>query len=552
MIVDARSQNGSGPLRFDVCIIGAGPAGIAIAWELRNSGLSVGLLESGGFVPDSSTQALYGGRNVGHAYFDLDNCRARYFGGSTNWWVAMARPLDDVDFVARDWVPHSGWPFAKAVLDPFYRRAEQLLMLPTMAYEGLPSVGPGREALPLPPGVFEPVFFTYGTKTLWHATYRDAFVGHPEITLVLRANVLELELNEDCRAVTRATVGTLAGNRFGVEAKLFVLATGGLENPRLLLASQGRMACGIGNGQDLVGRFFMEHPNVAIGRFTAADPGYRSVLYSRHQTPEGLIQGALVPTREVQGRERLLNTSVAFERPGFTLRDFFEVMPNGMGKWIDRARLAARKRALLYRLVGRVEQGLLAMSLWQQASDIRNRVPGLRMHTVPPSDGSRPSGWSYRIYSRSEQEPNPQSRVTLGSDRDAFGMPRLVLNWSLTELDLRTLRWTRDMLSRLLSGAGTFMAYSDERIDETIKGGWHHMGTTRMARDPKRGVVDENCRVHGIENLYVAGSSVFPTGGYANPTLTIVALASRLSDHLKEKLARHPSVGSAPGSSIGL
>jgi choline dehydrogenase-like flavoprotein len=540
MIVDARELRQKGPLRFDVCIIGAGPAGIAMAWELRNAGISVGLLESGGLGPDAYTQGLYTGSNVGRPYFDLDDCRARYFGGSTNWWVAMTRTFDEIDFAEREWVPYSGWPFPKAELGPHYARAQEFLGLAKDSFEIPPKEGPGTEGLPLQPGTFDSILFAFGSNLIWHEAYRPRIAAEKNLTVVLRANVVELLVGADGRAITGVTARTLDGKNLEVASDVFVLATGGLENPRILLASNSTIPAGIGNGHDLVGRFFMEHPNVGIGLFTPRDPGYRSALYTRHQTPEGLVQGALVPSREVQEREGLLNTSVAFERPGFTLRDFFDVLPGGFGDWINSIRLEARKRDPLYRLVERVEQGLLAMSLRSGASDLRSRIPGLRVHGS--TNGTR--AWTYRVYSRSEQQPNPASRVTLGRDKDALGMPRLVLDWRLTDLDTRTLTWTRDRLASLLGDLGTFDAFPNETIDRTLKGGWHHMGTTRMASDPGRGVVDQDCRVHGVDNLYIAGSSVFPTGGYANPTLTIVALATRLSDHIRRRVERVPSVRS--------
>ena len=141
-----------------------------------------------------------------------------------------------------------------------------------------------------------------------------------------------------------------------------------------------------------------------------------------------------------------------------------------------------------------------------------------------------------------EQAPNPASRVRLIEQRDALGMPRVQLEWRLSGLDKRSIRRAHELLARELGRAGLgrlqlMLSEDEHRWPPELGGGRHHMGTTRMHRDPARGVVDPDCRVHGVGNLYVAGSSVFPTVGAANPTLTIVALALRLADHLVEQLA---------------
>jgi choline dehydrogenase-like flavoprotein len=535
VLVDARSLEAGSTHRFDVCVIGAGPAGMTVARELRGSGLSVGLLESGGFEPDPASQTLYRGRNIGHPYFDLDNCRVRYFGGSTNWWVAMSRPLDEFDFQQRSWVPDSGWPFSRAELDPYYERASPLLLLPITDYRLEPWVGPGHEALPLSSDLFDTGLYTYGTQPLWNDEYRDEFIKDPAISVVLYANALELVLREGGQAVESVAVGTLSGRKFRVEAREFVLATGGIENPRILLASNRQATAGIGNQHGLVGRYFMEHPNATIGTFTPRDPSFRSDLYARHRTPAGLIQGALIPTPKVQEREQLLNISISFEPPAFTLRDFFEVLPGNLGKWIDNARLEARKRALSYRVVRRIERAMLNLSLSARAIGMRSRLEqGGGASTNGAKAATKPM--RFRILVRSEQHPNPLSRVTLGTARDQFGIPRPEVDWRLTALDYRTITWTRDTLAAHLKPLGTVVPFPEQEIDDQMKGGWHHMGTTRMAVDPRQGVVDPDCRVHGVGNLSIAGSSVYPTSGFVNPTLTLVALAIRLSDRLKREL----------------
>jgi choline dehydrogenase-like flavoprotein len=531
MLIDARRVLAGQVFPFDVCIVGAGPAGIALAWELRNSGLTVGLLESGGFGPDAASHALNEGQVVGRPYFPLDNCRARYFGGSTNWWVAMCRPLDAIDFQNRPWVPNSGWPFKRAALEPHYLRAQNLLGIDRPDYEKPPASGPGREPLPVPEELFEPVRFTFGkTNPPWFAGIRSQLVRHPKVTLLLRANAVELALDARRQGVARVKARALGRGPFEIASQAVVLAAGGLENARLLLASDRQMKEGVGNANGLVGRFFMEHPNVTLGHFTPRDPSYRSVLYTRHPTEGGaLIQTVLVPRASVQESEGVLNTSVAFERPAFTFRDVFDVLPRKAAERVDLVRLWTKKRRGFQGVARHAERTLLALSLWRGSADLRRFLPA-------PGRRGAGSAWTYRLYCRSEQHPDPQSRVGLGRTRDALGLPQLVLSWHLSPLDLRTLTWARSSLGGVLESLGSFQASTDREIDEGLKGGWHHMGTTRMSADPQKGVVDPNGKVHSLSNLYIAGSSVFPTGGYTNPTLTIVALALRLADHLRDML----------------
>jgi choline dehydrogenase-like flavoprotein len=150
-----------------------------------------------------------------------------------------------------------------------------------------------------------------------------------------------------------------------------------------------------------------------------------------------------------------------------------------------------------------------------------------------------PSTRLYVVKNVAEQAPNPDSRVVLSRERDALDCPRVALCWRTSPLDKRTAHRAREIFGEELwrAGAGRLQSSLEgegKPWPARLRGARHHMGTTRMHSDPRRGVVDANCRVHGIANLYVAGSSVFPTSGAANPTLTIVALALRLAGHVNQ------------------
>jgi choline dehydrogenase-like flavoprotein len=489
VLLDARNVPQGTNVEVEICVIGAGAAGISLALELAGRPYRVCLLESGGLEPDPASQALYRGRVFGRSYFSLDSARKRRFGGSTNCWDGLCRPLDPIDFEARDWVPHSGWPFEAQELRPYYERAQEVCRLEGFDYEGARWASQARPLLPFEDGALE-TRVVQRAPSRFGAIYREAVRGAANVHTYLFANVVELLANEEGRAVERARVACLDGNRFSVRARLFVLATGGIENPRLLLASKRVQPAGLGNQHGQVGRFFMEHPHLISGALLPSGPRLPLGLYQEHPAGRANIAGLLTASDATLRRERTLS---------------FASFP------AQRAELPEFEVALA-RVIGEMDTG-----------------PG------------GPAGGAYFLMNVCEQAPNPESRVRLIEERDALGMPRVQLEWRLSSIDKRSLRRAHEILARELGRAGLgrlqiMLSEDDHRWPEELGGGRHHMGTTRMHRDPRQGVVDRNARVHGLANLYVAGSSVFPTCGAAPPTLTLLALALRLADHLKERM----------------
>lgn len=545
MFIDARGCTDGTVLTTDVCIIGGGPAGIAIARELAGHRLGVVLIESGGLTADRATQRLYRGANVGRIYFPLDACRNRYFGGSTNTWGGWCRPLDPIDYRARSWVPHSGWPFDAAHLAPYCRRAEATCQLVSPDYDGgvwAARAGYGPLAVS---GAFVHEVFQFSPPTLFGETYREALARAPNVTVLLHANALRIDVDPEGGAATGVAVGVLRGGSLRVTARAFVLAAGGIENPRLLLASNAVRPAGLGNERDLVGRFFMEHPHVPTGAFLPSARGYDNRFYEKRTVGASTIKGVLVPSPATAEREGILGISVSPEPPGYSVAEHFNAWPRRLVLALTRMeRLSQRTR--VYAAIRRAEQALHVMA----GRGPRNAFARHLQETLEAADGDgAPAdgaplapGARFRLYCRSEQAPNPDSRVTIGRERDALGVPRARLDWRLSALDLHTIRTTVTLLAAEVGavGAGRVQlaeGWQDDAWAERIVGGPHHMGTTRMSNDPTRGVVDADSRVHSVANLYVAGSSVFPTSGYANPTLTLLALAIRLADHLRERLA---------------
>src|SRR6266702_3617595 len=368
--------------------------------------------------------------------------------------------------------------------------------------------------LPLDPRVMWTKMWQFSPPTRFGARYRAAVIGAPNVHLYTHANVCELEANESLRSIEGLRVRTLDGKELRARARYYVLACCSIQNARLLLASNRRTPTGLGNAYDLVGRFFMEHIEIPSGRLALAPSHAANTKMYALEFGRTKARGELALSAAVQREQRILNATVSLEPggPDEVAQSTFE--------WGTPDRLAAMRERDPHRNAGPPPAGLAEQ----------------------PPPASAPL--FFHLMTRQEQAPNPASRVLLSRERDALDMPRAKLVWRLTALARRSFRAFYEVMGRELgrSGAGRVQLLDWVTRDEdtwpgTLSGGWHHMGTTRMHENPRLGVVDANCRVHGLGNLYVAGASVYPTGGAANPTLTLVALSLRLSDHLKRTLA---------------
>ena len=512
MFLNANALPENETLETDVCVVGAGTAGITLAMEFMACGFRVCFLESGGIDPDQKTQALYEGENVGYPYYPLDDARTRYWGGSSNRWHvdigdddlgARLRPFDDIDFQEREWVKYSGWPFDKAHLDPYYDRAQTICQVnpPSFAVDSW-SDPQKTKPLDVASEELETVIFKFISRRKFVDEYRDIIEKVENLTNVLYANVLEIETDDLGNEVTGLRVATLEGGQFQVKAKHYILANGGLEIPRLLLLSNRAQPAGLGNQHDLVGRFFMEHLHFWSGVFLPNQPSLMeemSLYNSIHRVLDVPIIGKLVLPENVQRREKLLNQNIQL-MPRMMPKVFYHplVPQNGLNS----------KMVNTYRKVRR-----------KAAKNFEKPVK------------------AYYIANMSEQIPNPDSRVLLIDERDAFDQPRIGLDWQITEQDVLSIQRTQEVMGSILEKHGfgkIFVEMRGKKPPKNTHGGYHHIGTTRMHTDPKQGVVDINSRVYGVNNLYIAGPSVFPTGGYANPVLTLVAMTIRLADHIKD------------------
>jgi choline dehydrogenase-like flavoprotein len=506
---------------------------VTIANELIGTPPRVLLLEGGGLTFTRSLrslptvlsrhlrgeQSLARGRNVGQYYYPLRFTRARALGGSSRAWARhglQATPLDEIDFVERDGLPDHGWPFDRQALDPFYERAQRACNLGPYEYEVGPWEARGLgKRLPLDEDHVTSKMIQFGLDSAFNR-YEAALTDAGNVELMLHATVTRLAADRDGR-IDHLECATLDGNRFKVEADRFVLAAGAIENARLLLVSDDVHRSGVGNEHDLVGRYFMEHPDAEVGMLlpTPGSDLHDFDLYlSQPVGPHLNVQAMLRLSDDVLESEGLPNAVVRL-RP--TDRSAFDPAVRSM---------RTVRRSIHH---GVPTKGLAAHAL-RAVAGARSLLGHERARRSAPPD-------AFWLDIMAEQSPNRESRVVLGRRRDRLGVRSTVLDWRIADRDWDSVRRTVEILGACLrdAGVGEVVSALDRRSPPAVYGNWHHLGTTRMHVDPAHGVVDENCRVHGVANLYVSGGSVVPTGGYANPTLTISALALRLADHLRAR-----------------
>lgn len=504
-------------LRADLAIVGAGAAGITLALALADTDLDVLLIESGNLELDGATQELTDGESVGMEYVPLMTARQRFFGGTTNHWTGWCAPLDPVDFAARPWLDTPGWPFGRDALMPYYERAQEILELGEFVYDRRLWDEVGATLAAFDPAKVGFVFKRRSAPTRMGPRYAPALREARNIRVLLDANVTGMEVAGEQPAVTGLDLRSLDGRTAKVLPSRTVLACGGIDNPRLLLAFSRRQARWALDPHGLVGRSFMEHPSWLVGHVVTLDPmGLLDLHFRRNVRGRACsIHWALPEAR--QHAMQVANISMCLD-PVFG-------RPEAPG---DEQR--SRVAEMLGELSSQVQLGLRWL---RRSTYLRRPVRGVRIRV------------------ELDQMPNDLSRVTLADEVDALGLPKARLDWRITEADERAMERmvvavsteiTRLNLGRVelhpaighdgWARAGNLIGTGVAPEAPEMETSWHHMGTTRMADDPRHGVVDANCRMHGVDNLYIAGSSVFPIGGATNPTMTIVAMALRLADHL--------------------
>jgi choline dehydrogenase-like flavoprotein len=502
MELDGQSLDGVS-LETDICVVGAGPAGLTLARAFAGGARDVLVLESGGAGPEPTLQRLNEGRTIGDHYAGLRLTRQRQIGGTANLWntpygpVSGAKyvPLDIADLTGIPEPPWGGWPIAWSELRRWYEEAQRLCRLGEFDYIGASRAGPGRQFVDVSGSALETRIYVLGPAGVFTEEQPRVLRGVSNVRLCQHATVCQLRPDRYGGRVEEALVRGPDGAMFMVRATTFILAAGAIENARILFLSQAGAKAWPREASDWIGRCFMEHPrDHALTLFPRHGLFQEAGFYDAHVARDGTrILGRLALADELRRREELPNVSVT-------------LLPRLRRRWPQ-----------LPRRTGRYPRADTNWSEHYVAEDGR-------------FTGALPRHDAFILLLNLEQAPHRENRVVLGARRDRFGLAQAEVHWRWTDEDQRMLDRVRLAIARQFAACGLGrVEIAARRPDPNAH---HHAGTTRMSADPGSSVVDPTGRVHGTANLYACGASVFPTAGAANPTLTIVALALRLAAHL--------------------
>jgi len=458
---------------YDFCIIGSGPAGMTTAINLAKSGKEVLLLEAGDYNYTEQSQNVYTGQVIGDKYYKLEQMRARYLGGTSNYWAGYCRPLDARDFKSKSKFPETAWPIQKSDLDPFTEEACKILEIKSIENDQTISDANG----------INKIDFKFSPPVRFGLKYKKIIEKSKNLTTSLNANLTEIIT--DGKNVEKIVVKDYDNLQVEISATTFILATGGIENSRILLYNNKKTNGKLCGENTPIGNYWMEHPHATIGEVILNTTQNKKEYFSL--------------TESKQNQLNILNS-------GLRLNHDFKY--TGTKKTI--ANLACHAPTLSKWLFDKLDLNLICgksiMSAW-------------------------------------EQEPVYNNRIELSkTNKDLFDIPSTNLYWKKSENDIETIYKTSLQFGKYLieKNLGRLRLFDwvlgeDDYPDQSSFGGGHHMGGTRMGTNINSSVVDSNCKVHKQDNLYIIGSSVFPSGGHANPTFTIVQLALRLSKHLLNK-----------------
>jgi choline dehydrogenase-like flavoprotein len=471
---------------YDVCICGAGPAGITVARTLAKKGMRVALLEGGGLEYSQQSQDLYKGKtteSLGLKYYDnITNCRLRYLGGTSNHWTGMCGFFEEAD-LKREMNGLPAWPISKEEMFKHSDEAKEILDLPKDVFV---------EKNKWQGDHFSNYISGLSPPTRFKNKYLKELKESKLIDLYVNANLTDIKLDNHMEQVKYLEISNNSITKFKFSSKQYVLAMGAVETARILLSSNKQVALGVGNENDMVGRCFMEHLNVDYGGFVIDN----SKLWHSSSI-------SIKPTSVFANTANIGSGVISFHS-------------NAEVK--DYGRTAILKKAL---------RSMVCKS--ESATSFAKKIKDFDCD----GDGV--------ISSMIEQSPNKNSRLTLDTEKDRFGLPKIILDWQYNEFDLNTIRTIGVEAAKEMAKLGfARVKLSDYILDkkinlENVGGHCHQMGTTRMSTNPKYGVVDENSKVHGMKNLFISSSAVYPTGGFCNPTFTLTMLALRLGNHLSQK-----------------
>lgn len=528
----------SEPIPADVCLIGSGPTSLTIATELRKENIRLVIIESGGLRTQAHSDALSEIESVGlPRVMEQIKVRNRVFGGTSHTWSGRCAIFDPIDLEVRPWLPLSGWPITLDQLTPFAARACSYLGIHSHAQGAdiWPQIGRSRPQPDLDGGTLSPFFWQYSRdekNPLDYMRFGPRFLRSQQANcrILYNATVTHIDARPEDGAIRGVEIADRNDRRLKVVAPLVVLGAGGIENPRLLLASNRIVPSGVGNERDLVGRYLMDHPRCTVAHFDLKKSPGLSELRDRYgilrlqASGNSVVQGVALGEK-VQRDEQLLHCAA----------------------WLTEVRSANDPWDALKRLLRPGSEGRRAQDLISILGHPGALVEGLRRRLFEKR-GLLHHLDDLVLDAVVEQTPDAASRITLAERRDRFGVPLPRIDWRIGEKERRSIaRLTALIIEefpRLGLPAPQPVPWVKERDYQAAQfyDPAHPSGTTRMAEDPAHGVVDANAQVHGVRGLYIAGSSIFPTNGHANPTMMIVILAIRLAEHLRQHLRQTDAV----------
>jgi choline dehydrogenase-like flavoprotein len=504
MFKDLKDLPDDSTSRYDICIVGTGPAGISVAKQLLDTDHRIVMLESGGMLPEDKYQKLNKGENSGPSFLSLDASRIRCFGGASKLWAGYCSPFKSDEFDKKSFIPLSGWPVSLDDLKVYYKEAAKMLGISYKkfynknyfqdTFEGVSFKEFNRDDSFLSGNVFQ---VSNAKNRDFGEKYKIDFESSVNTDIIFHSTVTDLNLNSEGKDIQSVSIADLDGNKATIEARIFVLACGALENPRILLAANKYYKNGIGNVNGLVGSCFMSHPGISnVGEFHKSSP---EKCISEDDYKDYIVQF------EMSSRERTKQK---------VMRHIFSV-----SKYLERPKpwicISGRVFSKFSDFFSTVKE-----PTYKIESEVASRL------------------WNLNV--ALEQPPRLSNNLRLHTTSDDLGMPKINMHWDeLSKIEKDTVIKSVKMMARELGliGIGRIKFKSElvsgksYKINDPIN---HHIGTTRMSDSPKTGVVDRNCKVFGISNLYVAGSSVFTTSSVVNPTYTIIAMSLRLGNYLKK------------------
>ena len=463
---------------FDCCVLGSGPAGITVSLKLAQHNKKVLLLEAGGLEYSEESRKLLECDSTGMEAWPQWK-RQRFFGGTSNHWSGRCRPFESEDFGTKEFNGLPGWPIQFSQIQPYLDEAKKIVDIAEKDFEALNEdvLGEG----------FFPDKFTLSPPTRFAQKYYDEIKNSKDIICCVNANAVELTLDERKEKIKSVLVRNYSDKLFSFSGAIFVLAMGGIENARFLLNQDKQISSGIGNATGMVGKCFMEHLNVKLGEYIVKE----EITNARY---------AFFTSDKLVAAENIGRSNVA-------LRIVDSIKSSGR---------SAKIKTFFKNLACQI-------SLEEKLQFIVDfECPGTGIITT-----------------LTEQEPGKHSYISIGSEKDVIGLRKAILHWELSENDLKTIRFLGQEFAKAFGDSGIGIVrledyVLDDQLEIPAHPHAHHMGTTRMASSPEHGVVDENCKVFGTNNLYIAGSSIFATGGASNPTMPLIQFALRLADHIAE------------------